>query len=138
MLAGVVPDEGVTESQLLVELVASVKGNCTLGSELVSTNGFGGWLERPNPNGAPPDCRVTDCNPVGIDMLSNALVLTKRVTPTSVVVVPFVGVFELNVMFPVHVPAVRPAVLMLTLRVAGVELVELDRDAVNQLVEQLP
>jgi hypothetical protein len=69
-------------------------------------------------------------------MLSNALVLTKRVTPTSVVVVPFVGVFELNVMFPVQVPAVRPTVPMFTVRVAGVELV--DRVAVNQLVEQLP
>ena len=63
-------------------------------------------------------------------MFNSALLLTKRVTPISLVVVPFVGVLELTVMLPAQVPAPSPAVLIFTVRVAGV--VVPDNVAANQ------
>ena len=123
-LAGVLLLEGAIESQLKPELVvsASVKVNCWLGSELLRTIGFGGLLVVLNCTGRAPCCRVSDCNPVGIVMLSRAPLLTKSVTPISVEVVPLVGVFELTVMAPVQLPGPRPVVTMLTVSEAGVVL----------------
>lgn len=136
ILAGVVPCEGETDNQLLVELVLKLNGKETLGSELVSVRGFGGLLVVPQNIGRPPDCSVTACNPAGSPMFNNALPLTKSVTPTSVVVVPLVGVFELSVILPEQVPAPRPAVLMLTVRLAGVTFD--DNEAVSQPEGQIP
>jgi hypothetical protein len=135
--AGVELLEGATESQLNPALVVSVivKVNCWLGSELLRIKGFGGLLVVLNCTGREPCCKVIDCKPVGIVMFSRALLLTKSVTPISVVVVPLVGVLELTVMAPVQLPAPRPVVTMLTVIVAGV-LVE-DSEAWNQPAGQL-
>ncbi len=42
----------------------------------------------------------------------------------SFVVVPFAVVFDVTVIDPVHVPGVKPAVLILTVSVAGVLVLE--------------
>ena len=134
MLAGVEPAEGVTESHPSVELGTRVKFNCVVESELVSTNGLP--VVGPNCTGRPPCWSVTACNPAGIETFSNALLLIKTVTPTSVVVVPLVVVFEVKVTFPVQVPALSPAVTMLTVSTAGVVLD--DKLACNHPVWQFP
>jgi hypothetical protein len=131
--AGVVPADGETASQLLVELVARVKVNCWFGSELVRVKGFP--LVGPNCTGRPPCGKMSDCIPVGIPTFSRGLLLMKSVTPISAVVVPLVGVFELTVTFPVQLPELRLVVTMLTVSVAGV--VFEDKDAWNQPPGQL-
>ena len=124
ILAGVVPEEGESESQSTLEFicVVNVKFTCVVGSELVSTKAFP--VVGPNCTGRPPCWSVSDSNPGGMEILSNALLLMKRVMPTRVLVLPLVGVVEFNETFPVQLPAARLAVLMLTVSVAGVELVD--------------
>ena len=60
----------------------------------------------PNCTGAVPCCSVTDDNAFGTVTFSSGefAALTNSTTPTSVVVVPLVGVIDVIEMFPLHVP----------------------------------
>ena len=77
-----------------------------------------------NCTGAIPCCSVTDDNAFGTVTFSNGefAALTNSTTPTSVVVVPLVGVIDVIEMLPLHVPwlSAFPGLAMLTVINVGV------------------